>query len=140
MPGGTAIIPYEIMLILNPEADESRQEEILERVRQLIAGAGGEVSHVDDWGRKKIAYPIHKQPDGRYVVVTCDTAPAALDEIERVMAINKDVVLRAMPIRLRPAQAERARDRGAPVPVDDRPEGEARARPGARGGRGRRPR
>jgi small subunit ribosomal protein S6 len=139
MPGGTAIAPYEIMIILNPEADESRQEEILERVRQLIAAGGGEVSHVDDWGRKRIAYAMHKQPEGRYVVVICDTDPATLEEIGRVMAINKDVVLRALPIKLNRAQAERARARGAPAPVDDRPEGEARSRPG-RGGRSRRPR
>ncbi len=129
------------MIILNPEADESRQEEILERVRQLIAAGGGEVSHVDDWGRKKISYPIHKQPEGRYVVVTCDTDPATLEELGRVMAINQDVVLRALPIKLNRVQAERARAQGAPLPVDDRPEGEARSRPGGRGGgRGRRPR
>jgi small subunit ribosomal protein S6 len=140
MPGGTEISSYEIMLILNPEADESRQEEILERVRQLIAASGGEVSHVDDWGRKRIAYPMHKQPEGRFVVVSCDTTPGALDEIGRVMAINKDVVLRALPIKLNRVQAERARAHGAPAPVDDRTEGESRSRPGGRGGRSRRPR
>ena len=139
MPGGTAISPYEIMLILNPEADESRQEEILERVRQLISAGGGEVSHVDDWGRKRISYPMHKQAEGRYVVVTCDTTTEALDEVGRVVAINKDVVLRAMPIKLNRVQAERARAQGAPAPVDDRTEGEARSRPGGRG-RSRRPR
>jgi small subunit ribosomal protein S6 len=129
------------MLILNPEVEVERQDDIVERVRQLITGGGGEISHVDDWGRRKIAFPMRKQPDGRYVVVTCDTTPSTVDEVGRVLAINKDVVLRAVPIRLSPAQAERARTHGSPMPVDDRPEGESRGggRPG-RGGRGRRPR
>jgi small subunit ribosomal protein S6 len=126
------------MMILNAEVPEERQEEIIERVRQLIDGAGGEVAHVDDWGRKRIAYPIQKQPDGRFVVVTCRATPEALEEIRRVVAISKDVVLRAMPFRLDRIQAERALAHGAPVPVDERPEGEGRSRAGR--GRGRRPR
>jgi small subunit ribosomal protein S6 len=128
------------MLILNPEVEAERQDEIVERVQQLISGGGGEVLNVSDWGRKKIAYAIRKQPDGRYVIVSCTTTPAVLDEVGRVLAINKDVVLRALPIRMKAAEAERVRTAGVPAPVDDRPEGEARAgRPG-RGGRGRRPR
>jgi small subunit ribosomal protein S6 len=127
------------MLILNAEVPEERQEEIIERVRQLVEGGGGEVAHVDDWGRKRIAYPILKQPDGRYVVITCRATPAALEEIRRIVAISKDVVLRAMPFRMDRIQAERALAHGAPAPVDERPEGEGRSRAG-RGGRGRRPR
>ena len=130
------------MVILNAEAAPERQQEIVDRIRQLILDGGGTVAHADDWGRRKLAYPMQKQPDGHYVVVTCTTNPATLDEIGRVLAINKDVVLRALPIRLSRAQAERAVEVGAPVPVDDRPEGEARApRGGGRGGggRGRRP-
>jgi small subunit ribosomal protein S6 len=134
------IHPYEIMIILDPEADEEQQQEILERVQQLIRDGGGEVEHVDDWGRRKIAYPIAKRADGRYVVVTAGGAPRSLEEIGRVLSIS-DVVLRAFFIRLDRAQAERARAVGAPAPVDAHPEGESRPPRGGRGGpRGRRPR
>jgi len=139
--GEAGIHPYEIMIILDPEADEEQQQEILERVQQLIRDGGGEIDHVNDWGRRKIAYPIRKHGDGRYVVMTSSGEPAALDEIERVLSIS-DVVLRAFFVRLNRAEAERSRAAGAPAPVDTHPEGESRPpRGGGRGGpRGRRPR
>ncbi len=129
------------MIILDPEADEEQQQEILERVQQLIRGGGGSVEHVNDWGRRKIAYPIDKHADGRYVVITSEGEATALEEIERVLSIS-DVVLRAFFVRLNRTQAERARAAGAPAPVDTHPEGESRPQRGGRAGPrgGRRPR
>jgi len=128
------------MIILNPEADEEQQQEILERVQQLIREGGGAVEHVNDWGRRKITYPIKKHTDGRYVVLTCLGEPTSLEEIERVLSIS-DVVLRALFVRLNRAQAGKALAQGAPAPVDTHPEGESRPQRGGRpGGRGRRPR
>ena len=124
------------MLILHPEAAPERQQEIIERTRKLILDGGGSVEHVNEWGRRKIAYPIGKSDDGVYVVVTCTTSGEVLDELSRIYAISKDIVLRAVPIRLTPSQAERARANGAPAPVDDRPDEPRPSRPG-RGGRRR---
>jgi small subunit ribosomal protein S6 len=129
------------MIILNPDADEEQQQEILERVQGLIRDGGGTIDHVNDWGRKKISFPMEKRPDGRYVVITCTGEPTSLPEIERVLAINKGTVLRALFVRLNRTDAERARTTGAPAPVDTHPEGEGRPQRGGRpGGRGRRPR
>jgi small subunit ribosomal protein S6 len=129
------------MIILNPDADEEQQQEILERVQALIRDGGGTIDHVNDWGRKKISFPMEKRPDGRYVVITCTGEPTSLPEIERVLAINKGTVLRALFVRLNRTDAERARTTGAPAPVDTHPEGEGRPQRGGRpGGRGRRPR
>lgn len=127
------------MIILNPDADEEQQQEILERVQQLIADGGGRVDHVDDWGRRKLTFPMEKRPDGRYVVITCEGEPTSLPEIERVLSINKQVALRALFIRLNRGEAERAKAGGAPAPVDTHPEGEGRPQRGrGGGGRGRR--
>jgi small subunit ribosomal protein S6 len=139
-PAEARINPYEIMIILDPDADEEQQQEILERVQQLIRDSGGAVEHVDDWGRRKIAYPINKRGDGRYVVITSAGAPGSLDEIGRVLSIS-DVVLRAFFVRLSPAEAERASAVGAPAPSDAHPDGDSRPPRGGRGGpRPRRPR
>lgn len=74
--GGRIITPYEIMIILNPDAEEERQHEMLERVQQIIRDGGGSIDHVNDWGRKKLGYAMEKRTDGRYVVLTC-SSPAA---------------------------------------------------------------
>ena len=128
------ISPYEIMIILNPDADEEQQQEILERVQGLIRDGGGTVDHVNDWGRRKITFPMEKRPDGRYVIITCTGEPSSLPEIERVLSINKGVVLRALFIRLNRADAERAKAGGAPAPVDTHPEREDRPQRGGRPG------
>jgi len=125
------------MIIINPDAEEERQQEMLERVQQILRDGGAQIDHVDDWGRRKIAYAMNKKPDGRYVVLTCSSEAAPVAEAERVMGINKEIVVRHQVIRHNRAQADRAKANGAPVPVDERPEGEGRPNRGG-GGRGRR--
>ena len=124
------------MIILNPDADEEQQEEILSRVQQLVRDGGGTIEHVNDWGRKKISFPMAKHLDGRYVVITCTGDPSSLAEIERILSISKEVVLRALFIRLNRNEAERVRASGSPAPVDTHPEGERPQRGGRGGGRG----
>ncbi|MBI2684320.1 MAG: 30S ribosomal protein S6 [Actinobacteria bacterium] len=127
------------MLILNPDVSGERHEEIVERVRSIITEGGGRIDHMNDWGRRRIAYPIAKHVDGQFFVLTCASTSTALDEVERVLTISKDVVLRSRRIRLTRAQAEFALANGAPTPVDERPEPDARPRGGPRGGGRRRP-
>ena len=127
------------MLILNPDLPGERHEEMIERVRSIITEAGGTVDHLNDWGRRKIAFPIDRQADGTFIVITCHADAATLDEVERVMTISKDVVLRSTRIKLSRAQTEFAMANGAPAPVDERPEPDSRPRGGPRGPR-RRPR
>jgi small subunit ribosomal protein S6 len=128
------------MIILDPDVDEERQQEMLERVQQIIRDAGGVVDHMNDWGRRKLGYVMDKKADGRYVIVTCSATVDGLREAERVMTINKEVVIRHMVIVQNRVQAERAKTTGAPLPVDDRPDGEARPARAGRGGPRRRPR
>jgi small subunit ribosomal protein S6 len=124
------------MMILSAEADAEQHAEAISRVRSLVEDAGGTVTDVAEWGRRKIAYPVRKQVDGIYVIVTCQTAPDVVDEIGRILSINKDVVLRAMPFRLSEAELATVQAGGVPVPVDERPEREERPRGGGRRGGG----
>lgn len=135
LTGGPAITPYQIMIILSTEADSEKHDEAVARVRALVEDAGGTVDDVALWGRRKIAYPVRKQSDGVYVVLTCQTTAEVVDEIGRVLAISKDVVLRAMPFRLTATQLEAVHTGGVPLPVDDRPD-EGRQRGGGGGRRG----
>jgi small subunit ribosomal protein S6 len=134
--GGPAITPYQIMMILSAEADAEQHAEAVSRVRSLVEDAGGTVDDVAEWGRRKIAYPVRKQVDGIYIIVTCQTTPEVVDEISRVLSISKDVVLRAMPFRLSEAELATVQANGVPMPVDERPEREERPRGGRRGGGG----
>jgi small subunit ribosomal protein S6 len=89
---------YEILLLLDPEADERRHEDVVARVRQLVESGGGRWDLHDVWGRRKLAYEIGHRSEGVYHLLQFTTDAETLDEISRVLRID-DVVLRHMPTR-----------------------------------------
>ena len=93
-----AINKYELMLIVNPNADEERQKEIVERLRATVESGGGRIVGIDEQGKKKMQYEIKKQPEGIYTVLTFTATSSTLTEIERVLGIT-DEVLRFMTTR-----------------------------------------
>ena len=92
------MIDYEILLMLDPEQADARQEEIVKRIRDLVEGAGGTWSGQEPWGRRKLAYEIDKKGDGVYHLLTLTTEPETLDEISRVLKID-DAVMRHLATR-----------------------------------------
>jgi small subunit ribosomal protein S6 len=102
------VTAYELMLILDPEVDEARQDEVVHRVRDLILGAGGTWDAIDPWGRRKLAYPIGKREEGSYWVIRFSCDPATLAEAERVLSINDDVLRHKAVHQARPARKTEA--------------------------------
>jgi small subunit ribosomal protein S6 len=104
---------YEIMLMLDPELEEDRQNEILARLRELVErGEGAWVGH-EPWGRRKLAYEIDKKDEAVYHLVHFDAEPAALDEVTRVLRIT-DGVMRHMAVR-RPVARRREQEPAVPT-------------------------
>jgi small subunit ribosomal protein S6 len=99
------MIDYEILLMLDPELPDERQNEIIARVRENIAQAGGTWVGQDVWGRRKLAYEIDHKTDGLYYLLTFEAPPEALEEVSRVLKIT-DGVMRHMAVR-RPTRSTR---------------------------------
>ncbi len=89
---------YEILMLLDPERAEARQDEIVARTRELVEQGGGTWRSHDAWGRRRLAYPIAHKEEGVYHLVVFDSEPATLDEISRVLKID-EAVLRHMATR-----------------------------------------
>ena len=89
---------YEILLMLDPERAEARQDDIVARARELVEKSGGAWHSHDAWGRRRLAYPIAHKEEGVYHLVVFDAEAATLDEISRVLKID-DAVLRHMATR-----------------------------------------
>ena len=106
---------YEILLMLDPEVPEDRQQEILRRAQETVEKAGGSWLSADPWGRRRLAYEIDKKTDGVYHLLTFDAEPEALDEVTRVLKIT-DGVMRHMATR-RVAQPQRAQAASAAPPA-----------------------
>ena len=83
---------YEILLLLDPDLAEARQEEIVARARQLVEQGGGTWVGHDPWGRRRLAYPIAKKDDGIYHLIQLDAEPAVVDELSRILKITDGVM------------------------------------------------
>ena len=114
---------YEILLMLDPEAAEERQAEIVARTRELVERGGGTWGNQEVWGRRKLAYEIDHKGEGVYHLLTFETNPETLDEISRVLKIT-DGVMRHMPTK-----RLKNPGRGGPPPRDPEPEPELTASP-----------
>ena len=89
---------YEILLLLDPEQAEARQDDIVARTRDLVEKNDGAWHSHDAWGRRRLAYPIAHKEEGVYHLVVFDADAATLEEISRVLKID-DAVLRHMATR-----------------------------------------
>jgi len=74
---------YELVCIIQPDLDETAFNEAVEKVKGWISDAGGKVSKVDVWGKRKLAYLIRKQREGQYVLLNVSLPPAATIDLER---------------------------------------------------------
>lgn len=86
---------YEVLYILSDKQEAEARTALIERFKSLFA-ANGEVT-VDEWGSRKLAYPIQtkisgKHATGYYVLMKFTAAPDAPAELERQMRISDDVL------------------------------------------------
>ena len=89
---------YESIYIINPEVDEQGIKELVEKFNTLIETEGGKVSETQEWGLKRLAYPIQKKEQGYYILVNFEAKPESIVELERVYKIT-DSVMKFITIR-----------------------------------------
>ena len=83
---------YEVVYILDPALEESAIAAKLDQLHQLATSKGGEVSAIDHWGTRQLAYPINKLSRGYYVAAHLTAVPEALPEFERMLKLDDDIV------------------------------------------------
>ncbi|MDP2498286.1 MAG: 30S ribosomal protein S6 [Candidatus Palauibacterales bacterium] len=84
---------YEVVYIFNSELEDEDVESRLDSYHERLTDDGsGEVTAVEDWGKRQLAYPIEDQENGRYVVAQFSIEPEALDEFERVLKLDGDLL------------------------------------------------
>lgn len=82
---------YESILIVNSNLDEAATKATIEKFTNMIA-AEGTVESVEEWGKKKLAYPIKKMNEGYYVLVNFKSNPEFITEFERIIRITDEVL------------------------------------------------
>ena len=83
---------YEVVMILSPEATEEEITATIERVDGLITGGGGTVGEHNNWGRKRLAFPVQKLREGNYILVKFSMDSSAVTEFNRSLKASEEVI------------------------------------------------
>ncbi len=93
---------YELALVLRPELDEERQQNVLARYRQVIESHGGTAAETNAWGKRRLAYEIDDLSEGFYYFVTYTADATANAELDRLLRIDESVLRYLVVVRPRP--------------------------------------
>jgi small subunit ribosomal protein S6 len=83
---------YEVAFIAQADLDESSLNTLVEKAKGWVTTTGGQVTQVDLWGRRRLAYPIHKQHEGQYILMQTQMTPAATHDVERNLRLTEQVI------------------------------------------------
>ena len=87
---------YETMFIVNPQLSEDDTKAIVEKFTALMA-ENGEIEQVNEWGKRRLAYPINDLMEGYYVLVNHKADTQFIKELTRLFNINENI-MRSMTI------------------------------------------
>ncbi len=106
---------YETIYIVQPDLGDEELKGLSAKVQDIIAKMNGDFKRLEDWGVRKLAYPINKNPRGRYFYLRFDADATLIAELERRLRLD-DKVIRyqsvklekeaAAPVAAQPAPAE----------------------------------
>jgi small subunit ribosomal protein S6 len=124
---------YELMFVVDPRVSDEEVTTLTHDYRQMIVAGGSEITKEENWGRRKLAYPIEKLTEGKYVVfyVSSEGGKTSLPEVEHRMRQN-DKILRFLTVRT-DLDLKRAGSRVAPLEAPVQPGAAPVAAPGAPG-------
>lgn len=90
---------YELVVIISPEIDEEEIPTTVEKINQFIIERGGSIAEVNQWGRRKLAYPIRHFMEGNYVLTQFKMESRLTEELEASLGISEEI-LRHLLVRL----------------------------------------
>ena len=90
---------YELVLIISPEIEDEKFDTTIDKVSQFITERGGNISQVERWGKRRLAYPIQHFMEGNYVLSRFKLKPTVSKELQANLQISEEV-LRYLLIKL----------------------------------------
>ena len=89
---------YETMFIFDAQLSEEATQAIVEKFKALIE-KHATITKLDEWGKRRLAYPINDQNEGYYVLVNFEADGAFIAELDRIFNIT-DGIIRSMTVRV----------------------------------------
>jgi len=83
---------YELMLAINPQLEEEELTSLIEKVKKIISKEKGEVTNINKWGKRKLAYEIKDFTEAIYVVMKFNIDELSISEFERVLKLEEKII------------------------------------------------
>ena len=83
---------YELAVVVSAKLEDEARADVIEKVKALIARFGGNVTDVDEWGKRRFAYEIQKMKEGFYYFVQFDAPATCPAEVEKRVRIVDNVI------------------------------------------------
>jgi small subunit ribosomal protein S6 len=83
---------YETVFILTPVLSDQQAKETVKSYKSMLKSADSKVHHEEDWGLRKLAYPIQKKSTGFYYLLEHETDPAFIDKLEVALKRDEKVI------------------------------------------------
>jgi small subunit ribosomal protein S6 len=83
---------YELLLIVRPNLDENAVKAFIETIDTLVTNNNGQINLTNNWGRRKLAYPIDDQLEATYILYKLDLDPSAISPIEFSLKLNESLL------------------------------------------------
>ena len=83
---------YELIYVISPRLMVEEADATIERIQGLVEDTGGEILMTDNWGRRRLAYPIKHHFEGTYVLTHITMPPDRIAGFERALNINENVL------------------------------------------------
>ena len=82
---------YEVLYVIDPAVGEEGIAALVEKFKALVEG-NGTITSIDEWGKRRLAYPINDLMEGYYVLMTFDAKPELPAELDRVFKITEGIL------------------------------------------------
>lgn len=90
---------YESAILINAALDDQQVESIIARVKEFISNNGGQIREIENWGRKRLAYPVAKSKIGYYAIYRFDSPSNIVAKLERMYSLDEHI-LRFLTLKL----------------------------------------
>ncbi|MBO4396597.1 MAG: 30S ribosomal protein S6 [Eubacterium sp.] len=83
---------YELALVVSAKVEDEVRVAVVDKAKDAITSLGGQITNVDDWGKKQLAYEIQKMNEGFYYFIQFDAEPTIPGELEQRLRIMDNVL------------------------------------------------
>ena len=83
---------YELAVVVSAKLEDDARAEVIEKVKALVERFGGQISDVDEWGKKRLAYEIQKMKEGFYYFIQFESDSVCPNEVEAHVRIMEPVI------------------------------------------------